>query len=102
MPLEMMKGRFFWWLKALRISAWHHLENIWLVERQKRGAFHMHSVVGGVPSDPRYRKKAKWFWETDHSDLPKIPEKDDTNSGCRRLYDAKIELYDKDQERKLN
>lgn len=56
MPLTIIRGRFFWWLKILRRALHRHVEVIWFIERQRRGALHVHAVIHGVPID-------KTFWQ---------------------------------------
>mgnify|MGYP001393272375 CR=1 FL=1 len=67
MPLHVIRGRFFWWLGCLRRSVGHHVENIWIIERQRRGALHVHAVVYGVPQDIRFWKAMVDLWETYHT-----------------------------------
>src|SRR3990170_6197081 len=57
MPLDVIRGRFFWWLKILRKAGRQRIELVWFIERQRRGALHVHAVVYGVPTDD------KTFWQ---------------------------------------
>jgi hypothetical protein len=90
-PLEIIMSRFFWWLKVLRKSVGHHLENMWLVERQQREVFHIHSVIYGVPIDYAFWKQAIYTWETFHSKGDGV-----------KFGDAHIKAFDKQQEKKLS
>lgn len=56
MPLDVIRGRFFWWLRCLRKAQGRRIELIWFAERQRRGAWHIHAVIWGVPVDD------KTFW----------------------------------------
>jgi hypothetical protein len=68
MPLPVIRGRFFWWLRVLRRSMGRHVEVIWIIERQRRGALHVHAVIHGVPKDNVYFWRAMIsMWETYHS-----------------------------------
>jgi hypothetical protein len=51
MPLPIIRNRFFWWLRVLRRAVGRHVEVIWIIERQRRGALHVHAVIHGVPKD---------------------------------------------------
>jgi len=67
MPLEVIKGRLFWWLKQLRKTYKHKTEHIWFIEKQKREALHAHVVVYGVSDDRNLWNKAVARWEHQHS-----------------------------------
>jgi len=51
MPLKVIRGRFFWWLKCLRKVIGRKPEFVWIIERQRRGALHIHAVISGIPSN---------------------------------------------------
>ena len=90
-PLTVIKNRYFWWLKVVRKQVGHHLENLWLVEKQERGVFHIHSVIFGVSSDYSNWKKAVYNWETFHK----------MGSGVK-FGDAKIEIFDQRRQKRLS
>jgi len=56
MPLEIIRGRFYKWLKRFRKILGHGFEVFWIIERQRRGALHVHAVISNVPTDD------KKFW----------------------------------------
>lgn len=90
MPLEVIKGRFFWWLRVLRKVVGHHVEVIWWAERQRRGALHIHAVIADVPvDDENLWKGIIHTWETYW-----------TREG--RFGDATIKRYDTDKAGKLS
>jgi len=68
LPLDVLRGRFFWWLKAIRKLAKHHHEHLWIIERQRRGALHVHVVIYNVPTNDRiFWQKAIDLWEKWHA-----------------------------------
>jgi len=67
LPLDVLRGRFFWWLKAIRKLAKHHHEHLWIIERQRRGALHVHVVIYNVPTDKVFWQKAIDLWEKWHA-----------------------------------
>lgn len=90
MPLAVIRGRFFWWLKALRKMLGHRIELIWWAERQRRGALHIHSVISGIPIDIMLWSKAIDLWEFQHS------------RGKYKFGDATIKKFDQDKSGKLS
>ena len=68
LPLDVLRRRFFWWLKAIRKLAKHHHEHLWIIERQRRGALHVHVVIYNVPTKDRiFWQKAIELWEKWHA-----------------------------------
>lgn len=63
MPLEVIRGRFFWWLKILRKAMRHHVQVVWFIERQHRGALHVHAIIYGVRTDKPFWKGMINTWE---------------------------------------
>lgn len=51
LPLKVIRGRFFTWLRVLRKALHGHFEVIWVLERQRRGALHVHAVISDIPLD---------------------------------------------------
>lgn len=65
MPLEVIRGRFYWWLKCLCKELRHHVEFFWVIERQRRGALHVHAIISSVPTDDEvFWSKMINLWET--------------------------------------
>jgi len=82
MPLEIIRNRFYWWLKCLRKEIGHHVEFFWIIERQHRDALHVHAIISGVPNDERP------IWDT----MIKIWQTNWKDSG-EKFGDAYIRKY---------
>lgn len=67
MPLAILRARFFWWLRAVRRSVGRHIEVVWVIERQRRGALHIHAVIYGVPKERAFWGAMVRLWETYHT-----------------------------------
>jgi len=64
LPLNVIRGRFFVWLKTLRKALRGRVEVIWVVERQRRGALHVHAVISHIPiNNKRIWKAMINVWE---------------------------------------
>jgi len=62
-PIEAIRGRYFWWFKILRKKIGKRIEHIWVVERQRRGALHIHSVI--YFNEPAEKWSKLWSWAID-------------------------------------
>lgn len=73
MPLEIIRDRFYWWLKRLRKVLGHGFEVFWVIERQRRGALHVHAVISNIPTDDKNFWKAmintwEYYWTHDNDE----------------------------------
>lgn len=50
-PIEIIRKRLYRWLKTLRKALHGHFEVIWVLERQRRGALHVHAVISDIPEN---------------------------------------------------
>ena len=93
-PIQAIRGRYFWWFKILRKNIGHRIEHIWVIERQRRGALHIHSVI--YFDEPAEVWSQRWSWAID------TWQKSWSKPNDEKYGFANIEKYDHLQAGKLS